>query len=72
MNLFFFVATVAMISEKLPFSNFLCNHCCGNKFLHENNVAHQSKLSLEKRNQKDRESSGNICLTYCNDADCCS
>ena len=62
MNLFFFVATVAMISEKLPFSYFLFNHCCGNKFLHEHNVAHQSKLSLAKRNQKDKESPENLAI----------
>ena len=62
MNLFFFVATVAMISEKLPFSYFLCNHCCCNKFLDENNLAHQSKLSLEKRNQKDKESPENLVI----------
>ena len=44
-KLFFLIATVAMITEKLSFSYFYGNHCQGNKFIHENNAAYQPKLS---------------------------
>ena len=49
-----------MITEKLPFSYFLGNHCQGNEFLHENNVAYQSKLALRKWSETDKESSRKV------------
>ena len=52
---FFLAATVAMITEKLPFSYINGNHCQGNKFLHENYAAYQSKLNLKKWGQIDAE-----------------
>ena len=59
-KLSFLVATVAMITEKFPFSYFHGQHCQGNKFLHENNAIYQSKLSLKKWSQTDKESSGKV------------
>ena len=56
-KLFFLVATVAMITEELSFSYFHGNHYQGNKFLHEDNAAYQSKASLKKWSQTDKESS---------------
>ena len=61
-NLFFLVATFAMITDKLPFHYFHGNHCQGNKFLHENNAVHQSKLSLKKWSQTYKESSRKIII----------
>ena len=61
-KLFFLVATVAMLTEKLPFSYFHCNHFQGNKFLHENNAVYQSKLSLKKWSQTDKESSRKVVI----------
>ena len=61
-KLFFLVATVAMITEKLLFSNFHGNHCQRNKFLHENNAAYQSKLFLKKWSQMDKESSAKVVI----------
>ena len=55
-KLFFLVTTVAIITEKLLFCYFYGNHSQENKFLHENNAAYQSKLSLKKRSQTDKES----------------
>ena len=59
---FFLVAAVAMITERLPFFYFHDNHCQGNKFLLENNTSYQSKLSLKKRNQTDKESSREVVI----------
>ena len=36
-----------MVTERLPFSYFHGNKCYGNKFLHQNHPAYQSKLSLK-------------------------
>ena len=61
-ELFFLVTTVVMITEKLPFSYFHGNHCQGNRCLHENNAAYQSKLSLKKYRQTDKESSRRVVI----------
>ena len=74
MMLFFLVAAVAMITEKLSFPYFYDNHCYGNKFLHQDSAAYQSKLSLKKLSQTDKEFSRKSVikvhpLPHCNDAD---
>ena len=61
-KLYLRVATVAMITEKLSFSYLHGNHYQGNKFLHENNAAYQSKLSLKKWSQTDKESSTKVVI----------
>ena len=61
-KLFFLITTVAIITEKLPFSYFYGNHCQGNKFLHENNAIYQSKLSLKKWSQTYKESSRKVVI----------
>ena len=40
--------------EKASFSYLHGNHCQGNKFFHHNNSAYQSKLSLKKWSETDR------------------
>ena len=55
-KLFFLVTTVAIITKKLLFCYFYGNHSQRNKFLHENDAAYQSKLSLKKWSQTDKES----------------
>ena len=59
---FFLVATVVMITDKLPFSYFHGNHCKGKKFLHEEDAAYQSKLSLKKWSQTSKEYSRKVVI----------
>ena len=73
MKLFLLVATVAMITENLLSSYFHGNHFYRKKVLHEN-AAYQSKLSLKKWSQANKEFSREVViklysLLYCNDAD---
>ena len=48
---FFFLATVAMITENVSFSSLHCNHCRRNKFFNHNHAAYQSQLFLKKWSQ---------------------
>ena len=55
-KLFFLVTTVAIITDKLLFSYFYGNYPQENNFLHEDNAVYQSKLSLKKWSQTDKDS----------------
>ena len=69
MKLFFPLATVAMITEKFPFSFFHGYHCLRKKFLEENNEAVNPSIP-EKWNQTDKEFSKKSChegISHCND-----
>ena len=46
---FFFLATVAMVTENETFSSFHSKLCNRNKFFHHNHPAYQSQLSLKDR-----------------------
>ena len=70
-SLFFFIATVAMITEELPFFCFHDKHCLGNKFHHKNKPAYQSKLFLKKwRQTKNPQENSSRYLPQHNEEDC--
>ena len=51
---FFYLATVAMITESMNFSASVATIVNGNKFFHHNYGAYQSKLSMKKWSEADK------------------
>ena len=54
-ELFFLIVTIALMTKKMYFSCLHGNHCQGNKFLQQNYAAYQSKISLIKLIQTDKD-----------------